>query len=1177
MPGRKVIGKRSHAKGASKGLRWAKGHSCESNPTTRKYRDQASSQFLHPVSENPLFTVKNVAAHQAEDAIDIDEDITSEVGTLSLSDVSCGTGLNSVSTLKSLSSAWSNVSTNAFDKFLKKFRSDSHVHKEMLSILASSSEVINDAGGKLTETGFFATFVTLLDNCQPDQYQPVMSLVCIIMGRVPHSVLKLRFSDIYPKIGTILSYAIQNNNDLLMRTCVEALMKLIRVQDKINLEDDKELQALMYMVLKCTLHEKPKVRRKSRIAVKRLVSTNDSTNNSMTKLVLGWILDQLACFPTCETKVVADALGLLLSIWTSVTSISKPGAKKLFEGVLRVMSSGDAAIMKIGFSFFIEVFENFTAVAECDPQDELFSKLIVAVWEVQPDIRNTDSFVLWLRCVMSGLVRLRQGPSDFDLSYLPSLLEVSAPLWITNHGQTVAKIFQEYFPHLITETISKTVLEKCFRTLSKSLLTIPPNLFALQILESILDCINTELYCGSAQDIFLQLIPLRNSQGVLSALGKFIRAFGVHQIWASTDAATRWLIVLPLLNENLTDSQISFWKDEIYPGIGTKTKVDVGWASLAGFCRNPKDPENFPAELVGKCIVEKTNIRLPALAALRQFVEWPQCEEMCKKYCKNYLPILFNLYIKTKPDKETLRGHGDAVGTTIQKYLEHCEPTFISELTNRALDKMTKEVNEAGSPIFDLVAFLAIHVTEPELQEKILETTVKKWVKTEDSKRAYRIMTALSKNKQLSHDVLVKLLDTLKQTPAETKSNAAALRLECMTVLTIMNPQWLKDFLLEVIINILSVNAKAKKLACGYVQNFSKYLNESGQNIDSVSEVIQVGLASPIPLMVSCTLQFAYMIYKELKPESPNHLILNRCLDLLLSHPDPFVWKYSMQFLSLNLQLFKGVLGPLATQLGTIVSDPKYPKSDSTKLLARMIKVFGALGVKAIVPDPEDSKMRNRIKNICKKLREKKKSKDEKKERGGDEEEDDDESGDEMDIDVRISNKKAPLVMKEGVVDFLNPSDVAKSLINERPMRQEDDFKMSKDGKLIIDIEDSKNKRKRSAPDDSDDDEEDYASDDDNERKEKANKGKSSAVSMKSNRSKFSVKSFKSSGSASSKRSLGKSSKSKQGKPSKENKKGDGEMQRKKNKRFKSSPSVKSSSSKKSRKSSAASTFRLRM
>lgn len=100
------------------------------------------------------------------------------------------------------------------------------------------------------------------------------------------------------------------------------------------------------------------------------------------------------------------------------------------------------------------------------------------------------------------------------------------------------------------------------------------------------------------------------------------------------------------------------------------------------------------------------------------------------------------------------------------------------------------------------------------------------------------------------------------------------------------------------------------------------------------------------------------------------------------------------------------------------------------------------MGVKAIVIDAEDPKMRNRIKNICKKLREKKKAEKDKKSGAGKDKDDDDgsdmghdESDDDdlMDVDVRMTNK-TPLVMKEGVVDFLNPSDVAKSFISELKM-----------------------------------------------------------------------------------------------------------------------------------------------
>lgn len=179
--------------------------------------------------------------------------------------------------------------------------------------------------------------------------------------------------------------------------------------------------------------------------------------------------------------------------------------------------------------------------------------------------------------------------------------------------------------------------------------------------------------------------------------------------------------------------------------------------------------------------------------------------------------------------------------------------------------------------------------------------------------------------------------------------------------------------------------------------------------------------------MVACTLRFTCIVYKELTPDQPNQVIVQHCIEHLKNHSDIAVWKYCIHLLSINLQMYKGALGSVANQLGAIVSDTKYPRKDSTRLLARMIKVFGAVGVKSIVADPEDQKMRNRIKNICKKLQEKKSYEEDKEE---DEVEDEEDSEDEMDIDVRVSNK-TPLVMKEGVVDFLNPSDVAKSLISK--------------------------------------------------------------------------------------------------------------------------------------------------
>ena len=45
-------------------------------------------------------------------------------------------------------------------RFLGRFKVDSSLHKEMLSILAATTEVISSMGGKQTETEYFASFVS---------------------------------------------------------------------------------------------------------------------------------------------------------------------------------------------------------------------------------------------------------------------------------------------------------------------------------------------------------------------------------------------------------------------------------------------------------------------------------------------------------------------------------------------------------------------------------------------------------------------------------------------------------------------------------------------------------------------------------------------------------------------------------------------------------------------------------------------------------------------------------------------------------------------------------------------------------------------------------------------------------------------------------------------------------
>jgi len=169
------------------------------------------------------------------------------------------------------------------------------------------------------------------------------------------------------------------------------LKKILGAQETIFKDLDEEVTRIFYSILRCALHDNPKVRRKARQAIGSIMTKQkERQSNTVTKFVIGWIVDQLKTFPTCGSKTAGDSIGLLQFIWQNVESISSGGAKKLYESILRVMSSGDMSIIKIGFAFFSTVFQKAQTFASAnDASSESFTpKLITALWDFRPDWRN---------------------------------------------------------------------------------------------------------------------------------------------------------------------------------------------------------------------------------------------------------------------------------------------------------------------------------------------------------------------------------------------------------------------------------------------------------------------------------------------------------------------------------------------------------------------------------------------------------------------------------------------------------------------------------------------------------------------------------------------------------------------------------------------------------------------
>lgn len=67
---------------------------------------------------------------------------------------------SSYQTIQTFASEWTDCSNMSYSRFLKVFRSDSALHKEMLAILAAITEVIKENNGTESPAEYFCSLVS---------------------------------------------------------------------------------------------------------------------------------------------------------------------------------------------------------------------------------------------------------------------------------------------------------------------------------------------------------------------------------------------------------------------------------------------------------------------------------------------------------------------------------------------------------------------------------------------------------------------------------------------------------------------------------------------------------------------------------------------------------------------------------------------------------------------------------------------------------------------------------------------------------------------------------------------------------------------------------------------------------------------------------------------------------
>lgn len=204
--------------------------------------------------------------------------------------------------------------------------------------------------------------------------------------------------------------------------------------------------------------------------------------------------------------------------------------------------------------------------------------------------------------------------------------------------------------------------------------------------------------------------------------------------------------------------------------------------------------------------------------------------------------------------------------------------------------------------------------------------------------------------------------------------------------------------------------------------------------------LIDLGLNSPNTFTCACTLRFVAIVYREWAPENPVPTIMNHCINFVKAKADSTVANEAFRFLNLCLSIHKSKMGPYANGIGIGIAAGGLPRKETNKMLARLLKIFGVAGLKAVLPNSNDAKMHRRIKNIQKKLRKMKQTKQAKlgEQTNENEKEVSDDEGYTDEIigswtgnskQAKASDKK--LMIKEDLVDFLDPRNITSSLISK--------------------------------------------------------------------------------------------------------------------------------------------------
>ncbi|KAM4033364.1 RRP12-like protein [Anomaloglossus baeobatrachus] len=1141
--------------------RWRKGHSSDSNPQDKRHREAARSRFFSRPSGKSDLTVDALKLHNDLQSGSFTVQKKPEEGMEEETEMAV-TEKSGATFLSGLSDC-TNVT---FGKVQRYWESNSAAHKEICAVLAAVTEVIRSQGGNETETEYFAALMTTLEAVESSEsLAAVAYLLNLVMKRVPGPVLIKKYSDTSKAFMDILASQANKGSVSAVRWIISCLAVLLRKQELSVWSYPSTLQ-VYHGILSFTVHAKPKIRKAAQLAVCSILkgsefmfSDSPPTHHPAAPSTAKFCIQEIEkSGGSKEATTTLHMLSLLKEVLPCFPVIL---VKSCCETLLKVMTLSHVMITACAMQAFHAFFNsspNSQALTA-----ELNAQIITALYDYLPNENDLQPMLAWLAVMEQAHINLSRLQSDLCLAHLPRLFSTSMTCLLSPHSQVVSAAAHT-LKSLLTECVAPHIAEigpvppapvtgpaghicKMFKFVEEGLSYKfhASWVFVLQVLQTFFQ--SAGKFCHPMMKKCLQtLADLRisahfpHTAELDRAVGAAVENMGPEVVLRAvplqidgtediSDFPRSWLV--PVIRDYVKNTELDFFTRYFLP-LAEKLKkrasdfAEAGrnleakiyetlqwqiWTMLPGFCIKPTDVaacfKNI-AKTLGMIILDRPDLRLTACQGLRTLIN-KGCESEADKaevsrLAKNYLPILFNVYIKAPAPGEGAT-QKFPVMETIRAYLTLTDQQLVCDLLSKASAKVQEKTDAEKLYVLDLITAMAPYADEPSMT-RVYQTILPFLEEKNHSlqKKAYRILEEICGGERPPCVAFVNnnleelkkcLLGSLKSASPPAKRPRLKCLIHIVKQLTADHEEFMTSIIPEVMICTKEASVGARKNAYTLLAEighaFLRFVSDPAEALDRYLTVVYAGLTGSVT-MITCTVLTLTRLLFEFKDHMGlaviEQLLENVCL--LLSSKTREVVKAALGFIKviifvMDLKVLSRHLQMMMEAIGSINKDVRrHFRVKLKNIFTKFIRKFGFELVKDMLPEDyhkvlvniRKAEAKNKKRKALKQAASEGDEDDEEgtKHKGDDIEDilaDTDEEEEEADEKPTKQQKKQVRQMsqawlKEGGDDeplnFLDPNAAQRVLATKpglKSKKKSHDFKVTADGRLIIKDDDSQEEK----------------------------------------------------------------------------------------------------------------------